>query len=442
MQSAYSLKKRLIIYVSVFSVILGCILVLLAYRIALEEIDEILDAQMKNLAERVAEHDPKPTQSHINIQKRYHEEDLFVDVWSYADQKNTVHHLNLLVKPVSKAGFYTHKTAQGVWHTYVLPLQYYQIQVSQQKTVRQHLALELAANMFIPYVLFLPFALFALGWVIHRNLQPLEDFKDELAKRGANELVHFQIADYPEEISPTINEMNHLFDRISLVQDEQKQFIADAAHELRTPLTALNLQVQILMQQQPYDRSIRNLSKGLERVQHLIIQLSNLAKEDASLNEIENLKCIDLNQVAVNCVEQLIQFALQKEIDLGMEQQQSVSLYASEVSLHSILYNLIDNAIKYTPEQGVINVSVIQQNDEAIVIVEDSGKGISPDLYEQLTKRFYRIQNHQEVGSGLGLSIVDKAVEKLNGELSFAKSESLGGLKVQVKFFIAQNTYI
>ena len=83
MQQPYSLKKRLIIYVSVFSMLLGCLLVFSAYRIALEEINEILDAQMQNLAERVAEHDPQPIRSEFDQHKRYHEEDLFVDVWTY-----------------------------------------------------------------------------------------------------------------------------------------------------------------------------------------------------------------------------------------------------------------------------------------------------------------------------------------------------------------------
>lgn len=435
MQAAYSLKKRLIVYVSIFSVLLGAILVICAYRIALEEIDEILDAQMQNLAERVAMHDPQPSQSEIDLRKRYHEEDLFVDVWSYADQNALKHAsgFDLLIPAVEKAGFYMHDTSKGVWHIYVLPLQNQQIQVSQQASVRQHLALELAANMFIPYVLFLPFALFALSWVIHRNLRPLQEFKDELSKREANALSHFPSQHYPEEIFPTVEEINHLFDRISLAQNEQKQFIADAAHELRTPLTALNLQVNILKQAYPDDPAILNLSKGLERVRHLVVQLLSLARQDASFTATENFTQVDLNQITVNCVEELIQFALAKEIDLGMEQQ-SIQLYSSAASIHSILYNLIDNAIKYTPKQGVINVTIKQQQQQACVIVEDSGLGVDPALYQSLTKRFYRTQNHAEVGSGLGLSIVAKAVERLNAELVFTQSESLGGLKVQVNF--------
>ena len=80
MLSQYSLKKRLILYISVFSIALGCLLIFSAYRIALEEINEVLDAQMKNLAERVAVHNPKPVESQFDQEQHYHEEDLFVDV--------------------------------------------------------------------------------------------------------------------------------------------------------------------------------------------------------------------------------------------------------------------------------------------------------------------------------------------------------------------------
>lgn len=433
MQSQYSLKKRLIIYVSVFSIALGCLLIFSAYRIALQEINEVLDAQMQNLAERVAQHDPEPVQSKFDQARHYHEEDLFVDVWSYANEEHKSHAMNLLVHPVKKAGFYTHKTAQGVWHTYILPLEHYQIQVSQQQSTRQYLALELAGSMFIPYLLFMPFVIWGLSWIISRSLQPLDDFKAELAQRDSEELSAIQSDNYPLEIVPTITEMNHLFDRISFAQQEQRQFIADAAHELRTPITALNLQMQILLKQFPDAQELQNLSKGLIRIQHLVSQLLSLAKQDASILEVETKQQFLLNQVAVNCVEQLVHLAMQKEIDLGMERQEDVLLYCQESAVHSIIYNLIDNAIKYTPNQGVINVSVFEQAGFAMIQVEDSGPGISPELYEKILKRFYRIHHHLEIGSGLGLSIVDKATERLGGKISFSKSASLGGLQVNVQ---------
>ncbi|ENV12366.1 hypothetical protein F965_02387 [Acinetobacter schindleri NIPH 900] len=438
MQKRYSLQKRLIIYISLFSLVLGCILIFAAYRIALEEINEVLDKQMQSLAERIAENHPRPLQSQIDLEKQYSEEDLFVDIWSYAETATPLHPQNVLVAPVKKAGFYKHQTPYGTWLTYIIPSDQLQIQVSQQQNVRQELALELAGNMFLPYVLFLPFAVFGLGWMIRKNFQPLHDFKTELASRKAQELKPIEMKDYPLELELTIQEMNHLFGRISLAQQEQRQFVADSAHELRTPLTALNLQLQILLQQFPQSDSLHNLSQGVLRMQHLVNQLLSLAKQDASDSLTEPAQMLSLNQMTVACIEQLIQLALQKEIDLGLEQQQELLIHGQASALHSIIYNLIDNAIKYTPKGGVINVSIFQQGQQAILQIEDSGAGIDPAQFAQIRQRFYRIHNYAEIGSGLGLSIVDKATERLGGTLEFSQSSSLGGLCVQVKFPVVE----
>lgn len=432
----YSLQKRLIIYISLFSVVLGCVLIFAAYRIALEEINEVLDKQMQSLAERIAENHPEPLQSEIDLGKQYSEEDLFVDIWSYTD--TTLHPQDVLVASVKKAGFYTHQTPYGTWLTYIIPGDQLQIQVSQQKNVRQDLALELAVNMFLPYVLFLPFAIFGLSWVIRRSFQPLIDFKTELASRKAQELKPIEMKEYPLELEPTIQEMNYLFGRISLAQQEQRQFVADSAHELRTPLTALNLQLQILLQQFPQSDALHNLSLGILRMQHLVNQLLSLAKQDVTEGLTEPVQSLSLNQMTVACIEQLIQLALQKEIDLGVEQQQELLIQGQASALHSIIYNLIDNAIKYSPEHGVINVSILQQGQQAILQIEDSGVGIDPAQFNQIRQRFYRVHNHAEIGSGLGLSIVDKATERLGGTLEFSKSSSLGGLCVQVKFALVE----
>ena len=432
----YSLQKRLIIYISLFSVVLGCVLIFAAYQIALEEINEVLDKQMQSLAERIAENRPEPLQSKIDLEKQYSEEDLFVDIWSYTH--TTLHPQDVLVASVKKAGFYTHQTPYGTWLTYIIPGDQLQIQVSQQKNVRQELALELAANMFLPYVLFLPFAIFGLSWVIRRNFQPLNDFKTELASRKAQELKPIAMKDYPLELEPTIQEMNYLFGRISLSQQEQRQFVADSAHELRTPLTALNLQLQILLQQFPQSDALHNLSQGVLRMQHLVNQLLSLAKQEVTDGLTEPVQSLSLNQMTVACIEQLIQLALQKEIDLGVEQQQELLIHGQASALHSIIYNLIDNAIKYSPKDGVINVSIFQQGQQAVLQIEDSGTGIDTAQFNQIRQRFYRIHNYAEIGSGLGLSIVDKATERLGGTLEFSRSLNLGGLCVQVKFPLAK----
>ena len=433
MATQYSLKKRLIRYTSIFSILLGCVLVFSAYKISLEEIDEILDAQMVYLAERVALN-PRPIQSEFDIHKRYHEEDLFIDIWSYANPNVNAHPHHFLVEPKEKAGFYRQASPAGTWITYVVPTENFQIQISQQEKVRQHLALELAASMFVPYLLIIPFALFGLIYIIGRSLKPLDDFKSELAKRDPDSLKAIQNGHYPEELIPTIHEMNHLFERISVAQQEQRQFVADAAHELRTPITALNLQTKILLSQFPEEENLQNLSKGLARMQHLVTQLLALAKQDSTLKHEIQVTQFKLNDVALNCVEQLVNLAMEKEIDLGFIRNDDVILKSVEHSLHSIIFNLIDNAIKYTPVSGIINISVFSDiHDFAYVLIEDSGLGIDPEMYDKVLKRFYRVHHHLEVGSGLGLSIVDKAIQHLGGALTLSRSEELGGLSVLVK---------
>ena len=132
----YSLKKRLIWGTSIFSLLLGCLLIFTAYKIALHEVDEILDTQMQYMAERSTTQPLTPVASKVELHRTYHEEDLLVDIWAYKDQSHLWHQTHLLIPPVQQAGFYTQETPQGKWRVYVIPLKDYQIQVSQQEQVQ------------------------------------------------------------------------------------------------------------------------------------------------------------------------------------------------------------------------------------------------------------------------------------------------------------------
>lgn len=434
MQKPKSLGSKLVVLTSLLSLVMACILMFSTYHIALKELTRILDTQMQFLATRATTFNLKSTHSSFNLDHEYERQELFMDIWSY-DDINQLKTNDLLVPRVKKAGFYQHETDNGTWYTYVLPTAKFQIQVSQHERTRQVLALELAGSMVLPYILIMPFVLFIIFWIIRGSLKPLDDLKNELAQRDSNELSHIQEEQYPIELLPAVNEINYLFDRISKTQQEQKQFIADAAHELRTPITALNLQTKILLRDFPENTALINLSKGLARIQHLVSQLLALAKQDASVNSVEMSKKFRLNDVALNCVEQLMNLAMEKEIDLGFERNDQVILQSYEPTVHSIVYNLIDNAIKYTPAEGVINISVYadSQQQKAYVCIEDSGPGIPQEQYEQVLKRFYRVHHHLEVGSGLGLSIVQKAIQHVGGTLRFDRSLELGGLQVLVE---------
>ncbi|MEB3767576.1 ATP-binding protein [Acinetobacter sp. MD2] len=433
MSKRTSLNTRLVLLTSLLSFVMACILMFSTYHIANKELTRILDTQMEFLAKRATVFNLKKMHSAFNLDKNDVDQELLIDIWSYQDLSD-IRENPLLSPKVKTAGFYQRETPNGTWYTYVLPTPNFQIQVSQHERVRQVLALELAGSMVLPYIIIMPFVLLMIFWMIRRGLKPLDDMKNELAQRDSNELSPIEEAQYPIELLPAIHEINYLFDRISATQQEQKQFIADAAHELRTPITALNLQTKILLRDFPENAALINLSKGLARIQHLVSQLLSLAKQDASMNVVEMPRKICLNHVALNCVEQLMNLAMEKEIDLGFERNDQVFLHSYEPTLHSVIYNLIDNAIKYTPEAGVINISVYAGiAQDAFIVIEDSGPGIPAEQYDAVLKRFYRVHHHLEVGSGLGLSIVQKAIQRVGGELTFAQSAELKGLKVMVK---------
>lgn len=417
-----SIRQRLLWLTSFFAILLGAVLLTTGYRTALHESNEILDAQMRFLAQHSAEQHLQPSLKMLNIGDEYHEQNLRLEIRPIL---NVGRHLD--------TGFYNREFDAKPWRSYILLTQDYRIEVSQSQDVRRRFALELAGIMLLPYLLILPFALWFLNWIIAKGLAPLDQFKNEIVQRDSQDLSPINQNEYPIELHATIIEMNRLLERILQSQQEQQQFVADAAHELRTPITALNLQAQILLSQFPDHSALHGLNRGLARIQHLVTQLLALAKQDSALSAGAHLHNVQLNDVALHCVEQLMNLALVKNIDLGFTQNESVQIYSEQNTLHSIIFNLLDNAIKYTPDQGLINIAVYaDETNRANVVVEDSGPGIANDQYDQVLQRFYRIHHHLEVGSGLGLSIVQRACTRLGGQLSLSRSTELGGLKVHV----------
>lgn len=436
------------------SVVLFMLLGFAAYHIALEETDEILDKQMQETAHFLSETSIDRLDSTFKPNHRYNETDILIDIWPYQAQLNdsqntptvaSVAPHNIRLGRATKAHFERYQSAIGELQVFVLPLKDKQIQVSQLMSVRQDLAKELALSMLIPYVLLMPFMLMGLSWLIGKQLQPLESLQRTIATRDHHDLTIIDTHQLPLEIIPTVDEINSLFKRIEAAQQQQQQFIADAAHELRSPITALNLQLTVLQKTVPYpleqEKHFNRLKSGLQRIQHLVTQMMELAHQDAQHDiQLENLDLVEQTKLVI---EQLMYQARKKQIDLGLKQtfdQQSDSIVvnASTVQLQSIIFNIIDNAIKYTPEGGCIDISLGRQSSNnqhyGYFCVEDSGGGVKPKDYAKLTERFVRLPSAQQqaVGSGLGLSIVSTAIEQLNGQLDFAPSKRLGGLAVSV----------
>ncbi len=430
-KTTYSIRKRALLISILVSLLVFIAMFMAAYRISYHETEEILDQRLQSMAEWIAENAPNPQQSHFDTSKTYHEEDIFIDITPNAilnSPQNVI-----LFKQQQHAGLYRQPQDQHQFIAYIIPLVDRQIQVAQPLYVRRELAIELAGSILIPYLIALPLLFILLYWGINRAFAPIRQLQGEFSRRQYHDLSALSKDGYPQELSAIIDETNALFSRIEVAQHAQNEFIAHAAHELRSPLTAVNLQIKMLQKEVPDSKTAQHLMSGILRLQHLVQQLLDLAKQvETTQLDAENILLQDL---LLDEVQDLYPLIEKKKIDLSMDApDEKIELMINRHALHLTLRNLLDNAVKYTPELGKVQISinpssVVSARSMIELIIEDSGIGIAEHEYENIMQKFYRI-NNVGIGSGLGLSIVEKSLEKLDAKIQFEKSSSLNGLKV------------
>jgi two-component system OmpR family sensor kinase len=210
----------------------------------------------------------------------------------------------------------------------------------------------------------------------------------------------------------------------------QQNFVADAAHELRSPLTALKLQVQAAERardEQARAGAVADMAAGIERAIALVEQLLVLARAEGAQEGAA--EPVDLEALARETVSELLPRAQAKGQDLGLAEGPQVVVRAPREALRLGLRNLVDNAIKYTPAGGRIDIAL----GPSWLAVEDSGPGIPEAERQRVLDRFYRVPGAGAAGSGLGLAIVKAVAERMGAQVVLGDS-ALGGLRVELRF--------
>jgi two-component system OmpR family sensor kinase len=274
-------------------------------------------------------------------------------------------------------------------------------------------------------------------WLINRSLAPVERMRRQVAGRVADDLSPLPDAGLPEEVLPLVSELNLLFGRVRLAFAAQKNFVADAAHELRSPLTALKLQAQALRRTQDdagREAAIARLNEGIDRAIQLVGQLLVLAREEGERGATPQWQRIDLQDLARQVVADVLPQAQAKRIDLGLATSDPVWVEGQPEPLHILLRNLLENAVKYSPEGGQVDISLTMQEGKSCLAVEDGGPGIHEAERQRVFDRFYRTADTNAAGSGLGLAIVKAIAIRHGARVHLDRSERLGGLKVEVRF--------
>lgn len=309
------------------------------------------------------------------------------------------------------------------------------IAVAQESDARDKDARESAWRSLLPFLILFPVLLLVVGDLVRKLFRPIGALAAEIDQRAEQELHPIQEQHLPSEIRPFVVAINRLLARVGQSMDSQRRFVADAAHELRSPMTALALQADRLAATDlsPISRErFEPLSRGIQRGRTLIDQLLSLAAAQSASERVKT--SLSVHAVYRQVLEDLLPLAERKQIDIGVESAQDVQVVFNDMDLFTLVKNLVDNAIRYTPPGGRIDLSVDVLTDAVQLQIKDSGPGISIEEQTRVFDPFYRSLGTEEAGSGLGLSIV-KAIADRTGarvQLSFTDAVEQRGLCVTV----------
>lgn len=321
------------------------------------------------------------------------------------------------------------------WRVFVLVDNEFKVIVAQLADQRVESIEQILLEAILPIVYVIPVIGFLVFFAINRSLKPLNLLSTQLKQKNVNDLTPVKVNESAVELKPIEQTLNLLLARLGNSFEREKRLSADAAHELRTPISVLKLTAHNLSiayeNNSITPQHLIELHNNTERMAHVIEQIitlnrttpENFEQSKATINlRVLLQQVISDNYERIECSGQLVSLL-----------SEDVPFYGDHFSLEILFNNLIQNSNKYSGKNTQIVVSTIQQENSIEVVVEDSGIGISKEKLDKVFQRFYRVKQHTETGSGLGLSIVKHIVELHQGEMTLSQS-TLGGLKVSIIF--------
>ena len=428
-----SIRYSLLLWLTLGMLIAISIAGLSIYWLAREEINELFDYQLKQVALSIQVQNDVIT---LETPDKELEEDNVIQVWD-AQSKLIYNPKPARALPrYNLAGLQTVYHQNKAWRIFVLQRNAQHVQVAQPLEERNELAASVAARLLLPFLLLIPLLAGLIWVVVGRSLRPLQAVASAIAKRHTDAMQPIDEIDLPLEIQPIVVALNQLLQRLNQAMQTQRTFIADAAHELRTPLAALKLQLQ-LTERANKDKLLESgfskLNDRLNRCVNLVGQLLNLARSEVQ-GIFTPIEWVDLSELAQNAVQDFMPFAGVNKSELILDASPDAMILGQQENLRILISNLIDNAIRYTPNFGQIIVTVKTKANQVVLCVADNGHGIPADERERVLTRFYRREGMQETGSGLGLAIVHNITRVHHAKLALSDNLMGAGLVVTVTF--------
>ena len=303
---------------------------------------------------------------------------------------------------------------------------------------RRSLGRAIMRDDIVILLLIFPLSGLLIWFIIGSGLHPLKRVAKAVANRAHDYLEPVNIKRVPTEIAPLVDELNKLFLRLKQAFTREKRFAADAAHELPTQLATLKTQAQVAVKaktDEQRDAALKNLVKGVDRSTHVVQQLLTLSRLVSQESYMRDYQHVNLNKLCTQIIADLAPSAFKKNIEISLNvTSKKITIHGNETALGILIRNLVDNAIRYTPEEGKIVVDIDQKKQRAILRVTDNGPGIPVELRTRVFERFFRVLGHEATGTGLGLSIVHQIANLQNAEVNLGEPEHGSGLQVEINF--------
>ncbi len=399
---------------------------------ARREIDELLDYQLRQQA--LSLEDKAYLLGQVAVVAPDPEQHVVTQLW---DRRGVLryqsHHGVDLTRP-ERFGYGTQSTPGEDWRVYAMELGPWVVQLAQPLATRRDIAAKAALRMLVPTLAVLPLLGLLIWWVVGRVLAPLSALARTISLRDVAALEPLPLDKLPQEISFMVSALNDLITRQRAVLEHQQEFMADAAHELRTPLMAVRLQLQLLERASDVlarQEAMAELKLGVTRTTTLVERLLAVARLDAAAGG--TLEAVELSGLLERARQEVAALATERQINLQVEGEVPALVQGEVRSLSSLVVNLLENALRYTPVGGRVFASATITRTGVRLRVMDNGPGIPVQERERVFERFYRAPGTTMQGSGLGLAIV-KRVAALHGATVDIDEAPGGGALITVDF--------
>lgn len=442
-RGAFSLRARLLRLLLAAVLLVALVQAFFAYRAARAEADAIFDYHMQQMALSLRARFPLSllpgAADELGESEGF---DFIVQVWTL-DGLRIFRTAGVELPQRAVLGFSELRAQGRAFRVFAMQAGPLVIEVAQDMAARRRMAGAMALRTLLPAALLAPILMLLVWWVVSAALAPVQGVRRQVAARQPDDLGEVAVDGLPDEVRPLVQELNLLLARVNRALEAQRSFVADAAHELRSPLAALKLQVQGL-QRAPDEAAralaVTRLAAGIERASRLVEQLLVLARQQEGAGTPGTAQPLALAELVRQAVAEAAPAAQAKHIDLGLAHVDELRVAGNAEALRILLRNLLDNALKYTPEGGTVDVELRalaaagEGRGRARLSVQDSGPGIAESERARVLDRFYRVPGAPAGGSGLGLAIVNAIAQAHGATLTLTRSARLGGLCVELEF--------